>query len=108
MHTCGRSINAARDIEDSRVRCKLARGDVASLSNVDTNFAGPFQQDLIELLAAYLIRLRPRDLSDVGEVNVAAAPSVMSVQARTPLLWKTCGLDPFGHAQSRERVVGSR
>jgi hypothetical protein len=32
----------------------------------------------------------------------------MGVQARTPLLWKTCGLDPFGHAQSRERVVGSR
>jgi hypothetical protein len=88
--------------------CKLARGDVAALSNVDANFAGPFQQDLIELLATYLIRLRLRDLSDVGEINVAATSRVMSVQAGTPLLWKTCGLDPFGHAQSRERVVGSR
>jgi hypothetical protein len=104
----GRSFNAACDIEDCRIRRKLARGDVTALSNVDANFAGPFQQDLIELLAAHLIRLGPRDFSHVGEVNVAAVPSVMSVQARTPLLWKTCGLDPFGHAQRRERVVSSR
>jgi hypothetical protein len=32
----------------------------------------------------------------------------MRVEARTPFLRKTGCLDPLGHTQSRERVVGSR
>ena len=32
----------------------------------------------------------------------------MRKQACTPFLRKTCCLDPLGHAQSRERIVGSR
>ncbi len=81
---------------------------LAFFSNVNADFAGPFQQNSIEFLPTHLIRLSPRNLSHVGEVNVTAGAAIVRIEARTALLWKTCGLDPLGHTQSRERVVGSR
>src|SRR5207248_8383362 len=93
---------------DCPIRSKLARGYVACFSNIDAHFASPIQQNAIKFLATYLICLRPRDLSHVGEVNVPPALSIMREQSRTPFRRKTRGLNLPGHAQSRERIVRSR
>jgi len=108
MDTPGRSIPARRYLEDRGVWCKLTCNHVARFSNLHAHFASPIQQNAIKFLAAYLIRLRPRDLPSICEVNVSSSLTIMRQEARTPLLRKTCGLDLLGHTQSRERVVGSR
>jgi hypothetical protein len=107
-HTPGRSIPARRDLKDCGVWCKLTCNHVARFSNLDTHFASPFQQNAIKFLAAYLISLRPCDLSNTGEVNVPASLTIMREEAGTPFLRKTCGLDLLSHAQGCEGVVCGR
>jgi hypothetical protein len=64
---------------------------------MDAHFASPFEQNAIKFLATHLVRLRPRDLSHVGEVNVSPALTLMCEEARAPLGRKPCGLDLLGH-----------
>src|SRR5437016_4010099 len=95
VHAPGRTIDAGCHVEDCPIRSELASSYVARFSNIDAHLASAVQQNAIKFLATYLIRLRPRDLSHVGEVNVPPALSIMREEARTPLRRKTCGLNLF-------------
>ena len=52
------------------------------------------------------LRERKVDLSNISEIYVSATLTVMREEACTPFLRKTSRLDPLGHTQSCERVVG--
>src|SRR5207237_10253961 len=66
------------------------------------------EQDVVELRARDLIRQRPRDFGDVGEIDAATRFTVVREQTCAPLRRKIGSFHLVGDAERRKRIVRCR